>query len=630
MATGVRSNGYRIERFTEAEIISPSLDSMTRFVTPASLEANAFAQLSRGQALVRVKDRQGRYRLYIASLGNRAFERSVGYFLPPAAVEHDSLLTYRFFSRSLAAPVEDLAFLAFDDRRIYAWDTDSLFLHHDSTWIALSRSEPPRGGLFVSSRPPEARILIDGQETGKTAPATFQQLSAGVHTVSASIPEYLFSRSRAVILPDTTISLSFALHAPMDTAFVKGDLDLGVLVLPRPPIATPYRIDGRVVDKLEVSLNAGKHRVVWEGGNRYSSLDTVVDIFPARVSTFDFSPRRRTGILDIATFPSDAEIYIDSALAGRGPLRVELPTEAYAIDVKRQRYYATSRTAVVAPDSVVSLAISLDRIPDRDQDGFLDSADVCPDVYGLYGGCPKAPWRETVKLNVKRVLRNMIADPFAFAFNAAGYLTRRATNDRFRQILTYFADGPRLLNNQNGLTGGNVVSASYRGACARLELGQWNNGLSYLKPDTLRLDARDGRYLAVYDSLAGFEPRVIIPSTSFALGVHFTTDWFNVSYLIGRQWEDIIVSDLLRERDMTSTSIVFDNDWWFHVIDLELELRFKEVLVPTVYTSFAFPLTTRSRTGWHTLQAGMRFKFVPSLGKGKPGRARKKIRKKDT
>ncbi len=612
---GVQAQGYQIEKFYSSASIAQQADSILASVRTLESAENAFESLGRREVVMRVRAEQNRYRLYAGTLKAGAFQRPLRYFHIPAAVPLDTLLATRFFTHAFAAPIEDVGRVAFDGRLIYAWDMDSLFFVRDSVWLPLHRATPPTGSVYISSQPPDAQILVNGSASEKKTPATMHGLPAGQHTIGASIPEYLFSRSSVVVLPDTIVSISFSLHSPMDTAFVKGDVQLGVLILPQTPILTPYMIDGRVVEKREVSLNEGKHRVVWEGGNRYSSLDTIVDIFAARVSTFEFNPRRLKGTISIETAPLDAAIYIDSAHAGRGKVTRALPTETYTIEAKRQGYYSVRKRTVIAPDSVVDLVIALERVPDRDHDGFLDSLDRCPDTYGLYGGCPKAPWRDAVSLNVKRVLRNMVADPFALSFNAAGFLYRRATNERFRQVLTYFGDSPHFLNNQSGLTGGNVVSASFRGVCARVELGQWNTGLAYLKSDTLRLHARDGRYVVFYDSLAGIEPRMVIPSTAIAIGVHFTTDWFNLAYTIGRQWEDIIISDIVRKNDMATETVVFDNDWWLHAIDLELELRLKEVMVPTVYASFAFPLGNRPRTGWHTLQAGMRFKFIPSLGR---------------
>jgi hypothetical protein len=205
----------------------------------------------------------------------------------------------------------------------------------------------------------------------------------------------------------------------------------------------------------------------------------------------------------------------------------------------------------------------------------------------------------------------MQADPLSFGFTIAGYMHRYATNERFSEWLSYFSDGKAYFNNVSGLVAGNTVTATWRGIRLSCGLGQWNSGREYRKQDTLLLSTPNDTYALFYDSLAGIEPTIIIPSTSVALGLHYTIKWLDVGYSIGYQWEDIIFADLVRQGDGALTLVKFDNDWWFHRLYTDMNIDIDAPFTPVAYAHFTFPFISPNRCGWHMIELGLKVKLTP-------------------
>lgn len=480
------------------------------------------------------------------------------------------------------------------------------------------------GAIRVVSNPARAQVMLDGTSTGLVTPTIIRKVTPGRHSVEVHTPDYLFARRHIAVRADSTLSLSFELISLSDTACVIGELELGILALPPSPVKTPYLIDGRLVYSREVTLDTGFHHVAWEGGNRYSSLDTTVQIHSGRLTAFRSTPRRLTGRLQVSPFPPDAEVFLNGRARGLGDLDAVLPTETYELSIVRRGYYTQSEHVTLLPGERRYINIDLIAVPDRDNDGFLDSLDRCPDIYGLYGGCPKAKRHVALRHGARRIADNMRDDSLALSVGLLGYMTRRPTNRRFRDFVSYYNDGPAYFNNKQGLTAGDRYEASYKGLTVACRLGQWNTGLRYMKSDTLRITTPSGAYCVVHDSIAELKPRLLLPSTAITVGLHLKMGKLQIGYGLGLQFENIVITDLIREDNLSQyartgagryngprTEIVFRNNWWFHELKCEVGLVQFNGLVPTFYAIADLSFGPPDRTGWFLLQAGILLKVFP-------------------
>lgn len=496
-----------------------------------------------------------------------------------------------------------------------------------------------RGAINVISTPPNANIFLNGKEMEYRTPALVSDIRAGLNTIEVTLPDYLFAKRQINVIPDTAITLSFKLISLSDTAHIIGDLQLGILNLPRPPLNTPYLVDNKQVYSQEITLNSGKHHVVWEGGNIYTSLDTIVEIFPGKLTTFHFSPERLYGTLIVSPFPRDADVYINDRRYITGDLQTTLSTGTYTVMVQRNGYYPVEQQITITPGKFITLEIDLDIIPDRDNDGFLDSCDRCPEVYGLYGGCPKQNRRDAIKRYKDILVNNMKRQPLTISVNAAGYIRRQPINASFKELLSYFNDGKLLCNNQNGFIFGNMYTVSYSGFLISWEVGQWFFGLEYKKDNynSLIIETATNQYCVYYDTTADITPRIILPSTSVSGGFNLKIKRFNAAYTLGHQWENIIISDLVLKEDLEKyllhdpnffntangyylgprTDITFKNNWWFHRLRFEFDLANDRKILPSLYTTIAISFGSKAKTGWHTLQVGLLYKLIPSAKRKK-------------
>ncbi len=507
----------------------------------------------------------------------------------------------------------------------------SVIFAEDRPELTPVKTKQSFGRLKILSTPSNAKIILNGKETTYTTPALLTKIEPGLNTVELTLPDYLFAKRQIQVVEDSTITISFELISLSDTAHIIGDLKLGILVLPQPPLNTPYFVDNKQVYSREVTLNAGKHHVVWEGGNRYTSLDTIVEIFPGKLTTFQFFPLRLFGDLTITPTPSDADIYLNNRLYSTGTLNLTIATGTYTISARRSGYYDKEKQITVIPQKGSEVFLDLIEIPDKDQDGFLDSLDNCPETYGLYAGCPKEDRREAIKKYRAVLANNFKQQDLVFSINTIGYLYRTPTNQIFREFLSYFNDGPILLNNKNGFTLANTFTASFRGVFLSCELGQWITGLHYKKKNYNPLIISTGKdstqqdYCLYYDTTAGIAPRISLPSTAISLGFIFAVKRLNIAYSIGHQWENIKIFDLIKKEDFNRhyqltpfaeysgprTNITYSNNCWFNRLYAELDIIKLKHTQPCLYGSMAISFNPKAYTGWHTIQAGIRYKFYP-------------------
>lgn len=487
-----------------------------------------------------------------------------------------------------------------------------------------------KGSIRIVSEPSNANIFLNGQETLFRTPITIPDLKPGLNTVEISLPNYLFAKRQINIIPDTTLTISFKLILLSDATPIIGDLRLGILRLPHPPLNTPYIIDNRQIYSQEVTLNYGKHHIIWEGGNRYTSLDTIIEIYPGKLTTFQFEPQRLSGTLTISPLPLDADIYINNRLYSTGELNIRLSTGTFFIQVKRNGCYDREQYVTILPNKNIVLEIDLNQIPDRDNDGFLDTSDLCPDTYGLYNGCPKQKRRQAIRRYREVLKQNLIKQPLIFSVNPIAYLYRKPRNQYFNEFTSLFNDGRHYLNNLSSFIFANTYTISYHGIFLSCELGQSNSPLEFKKTivDPIIIKTEEEDYCIVYNvdtssnNLSPIVPVIQIPSTTFSIGINLIVKRFNIAYSIGHQWEDVKIYDLVTVadyekyknfgEDIPRTNIIFNNNWWFTKLRCEVDLLkdYKKAR-PALYATASLSIGKEHLSGWQSYQFGFIYKFFP-------------------
>lgn len=590
----------------ENDIIKGVLDS-----TLEQVESLAGITLRPGELLMRRKIQSETYGFFKGHLDTSAFNMQPPLFRfnIPHWARLEDILHYRLYREPSDAIGSDETIIYFDNERIYTRSFSLLYYFRNGIWLPLKgTSQMPVGSVVIDSKPAGATLFINGTATGSTTPCRIGGLVGGRYTFELRLPHYQFYQRSVQILPDSTTHASFELIADVDTVFITGNMTYSLLLLPEPPVDYPYLIDDSLeVFNNRVRLPPGTHQITWKSDERFNPVDTLITVPSGKVIYFDYQFKRRYGIVRITPTPADAELCIDRYGCSEGERIEELPAGYYRIYAYRHGFQKVKHDLHVIADTITSLNVDLRQVRDKDGDNYIDSVDHCPDIYGLYNGCP-SPRITTMLKILRNDVRGFIdTDSLTFGFSLLGIITKFPLDRHFRNFLSVFSSGQTGgLNNYRGLTILNSFSMFYRGLFASLELGQWSAGIQYQRPDTLYLDSVNVFY---FDSLNSIEPHLYIPSTALALGFHYSKSWFNISYGVGYQWEDLVFTAMYNLEDDDLHRITFNNDWWFHQIDLEADFNIGDRFVPSVYFRFKLPFGSTSYVRWISTNAGLQLKI---------------------
>jgi hypothetical protein len=248
------------------------------------------------------------------------------------------------------------------------------------------------GGLEIITTPPGAHVTINNIGEPGVTPLTVNNLKPGTYSLELSLPLYKKFTGQVTIALNHAQKMEYALEP-----------DFGTLLLPQRQTQTPWIIDNKQVSDANVKLSQGKHHVTWNGGDAYSSLDTLITIKLNETFSLSWSTSRLTGSIKVMPMPMDAEVFVNGKSYGLGARVISgLPTGHYSVAAKKTGYKLTEEDAVVSRDNTVTVTMSLPHIPDRDGDGIADSIDECPDVPGKaeFNGCPNS-WKKYYSIVTK-------------------------------------------------------------------------------------------------------------------------------------------------------------------------------------------------------------------------------------
>lgn len=498
-----------------------------------------------------------------------------------------------------------------------------------------------KGYVYIESLPENAEIIIDGISTGKYTPTTLTFNDTSVHELELQLPQYAFTKREFKVSRDSTINLSVNLMSLSDTALIIGDLELGILSVTPPPIKIPYSVDGKKVYTKDIILNAGLHQVEWNGGEIYSSLDTIITISSGKMIVLRFYPKRLSGKVSLNVIPEDAAIFLNQIQYGTGKVEASVNTGTYNLSIKRNGFDQYDTMITIKPDLPIIIDVTMNRIPDEDSDGFLDSIDLCPKVYGLYDGCPKQKKSSALRKYVSMLGQNLKSQNFNISIDLASWQSRKPLNEKEATFYSYLNDGLSLFNNYRGLSLLNSITLSTRGFLLNFEYSQYRQGIRYEKesktgngPVLFNKDKKDTiTYCLYYDSLANLSPSVFFPSLSLSAGINFKMHQFDLSILLGYQWEHIVYNDMILYDDYVkyknkepgfisapqgeysgpTYSWETDSDWIFAGLKLSYNLIKNERNSLLLYGKFRISVYDYTDIQWSAFQLGFTYRFTPAI-----------------
>jgi len=195
--------------------------------------------------------------------------------------------------------------------------------------LKLIRLEHETGSFSLTSSPPEATVLVDGRERGKT-PLTVQNLKVGEHTVKFTLADYFPHEETVKITANETAKLNSTLRGKPGSLFVEST-----------PLDASVYVDGQLKGKSGewlYGIEAGK-RTVRISRDGYKAESRPVDIPPNGQEKLSVELPKlppKTGHIIFTSQPvSDADIYLDGEKIGTTPMTLRnQPIGVYEVEIK--------------------------------------------------------------------------------------------------------------------------------------------------------------------------------------------------------------------------------------------------------------------------------------------------------
>lgn len=463
------------------------------------------------------------------------------------------------------------------------------------------------GALEVLSEPAGAEIIINHIRTGRYTPDTLTNLPNSELKVTLLLENYRYEERVVAIDRLKTTSLSFTQLSDFDTIAITGDSLFGILQLPIPPVQAPYLINEIIEDRENVILTNGIHHIEWDGGISYQPIDTFVEVRTARITTVDIPFLRRYGRVDLVIKPDSAAIHIDSTLLGVGKLKKPLPAGKHDVVLTSHGWLDSTYSILLFPGQTIRDTIELTVSPDRDGDGFHDTVDICPDLHGIYDGCPSIQKREEFRRISGHLSRTFKSAPFTIEFAPISFQMRYATDKKFREKLSLFNDGSALLNNYRGVALCNKVWLSRGLFIGSVDIGYSLSALRYEKQWEIPI-SEDGNQLLIYDKYSDENPEYRIFSSGFQAGIQLHSNIISFAFLTGYLYETIELRNVTQldpvSGDTTLVTLKDNNSIWNTTVRTTLTIK-DAPLFPRAYSEISFTPRSDDVTGWIDFRVGI-------------------------
>ena len=221
---------------------------------------------------------------------------------------------------------------------------------------------PTTGSLTVTSTPAGAAISIDGADSGKLTPFTFNNLVPGDHAIGASLAGYNPASTTVTIVAGESASADFQLTPIPQT---------GSISVTSTPAGAGITLDGN--DTGEVTpftldpVESGDHTVTINLAG-YSPSTKTITVSTGLTTSADFQLvpiPPQTGSISVTSSPPGAEISLDGIVTGKNtPATLDSVAPGdHTVAVSLTGYNPASKTATVSAGSTSGVDFVLNQIP---------------------------------------------------------------------------------------------------------------------------------------------------------------------------------------------------------------------------------------------------------------------------
>jgi len=344
-------------------------------------------------------------------------------FLRPKHLTEDQFYRMKFFDSKRINSVGDIQDSYFHDDTLFVYGVIRLFYYQSGKWETMDavdiRHKKITGDLAIRSNPTGALIILNGETTGVTTPnyitdfpagecrirvvhsdcvpreTTITVISSNIHSISldlntrygavaftgsphgasvkyngrllGKIPctienlvpgEYNFSiedpfyqrKTESVVVSSGGVS-----HISVQLA-----KSFGVIMLPEMPANRWWSINGEHVASGALRFNKGTHRIFWDGGEVYRSIDTIISLGLGDTVKVHAQMANRTGGVKVLPLPMACSLFVDGVYRGEAPIVIDgLKVGAHQIELARSGYARISQVVDVKGESVEEVRCQL-------------------------------------------------------------------------------------------------------------------------------------------------------------------------------------------------------------------------------------------------------------------------------
>ena len=211
------------------------------------------------------------------------------------------------------------------------------------------RLQPGWSEVSIDSRPEQAEIWLNGTRKGQTP--LILELMAGEYRLDLLHPHFL---------PHTSDFLVVA-GEPLAMAPVQLQTGTSHVMITSAPSGARVSIAG--FEQGHTPLTAAlvpntEHRITLAKPGYHPSLQTIT-IKPGEQQTLSAHLEAILGTVIVQPAPEDAEVFVQGQPAGRGRLRLSLPSTPHRLEVRKSGYLSHAQTITPNPDTPQVIAVAL-------------------------------------------------------------------------------------------------------------------------------------------------------------------------------------------------------------------------------------------------------------------------------
>jgi len=206
--------------------------------------------------------------------------------------------------------------------------------------------KPKFGDIRIASTPETGmQIYLDDENTGKTTPATLEEISSGEHNIKLQNQWYQPQTKVVTVEDEQTANLEFTMQPAFAELKVTASPDADIL------------IDGdkKATGNWSGRLLSGIYTVKAEK-TKYYSEEKQLEISAGKDEILSFELKGKTGSVDVMTTPMEVNVYLDGEKQGLSPLTIKNKLIGnYKIKLEKDGYGIVSKSITVKEDETISI-----------------------------------------------------------------------------------------------------------------------------------------------------------------------------------------------------------------------------------------------------------------------------------